>query len=166
MRRSLTFIWDIDTGACQVDKIGSGDLWLKRGENVDLTLRVREAGEFTLLPANWTLTLTLKPDGQFDGDPLLQVTDWTEDSSALTYTAIGLVESTQIDDLLVSDSDDSNDLTEAPCALDILYHDPGTGYDAYTDSLAVTLKNNVGRDTDGTPTSTAAADVVLERDGE
>lgn len=158
MRRTLTFVWSVDTG--RIECATPGEIWFKRGETFDLVLKVSEDGSFTTVAATEDITFTLKPKGSYDQDPLVQVTTWTEDATAKTYTAEVLVDSTQIDTLLAADSEETNDLDAADCVADFLIHDSGTGYDAYSDTIAVTLKNNAGRDADGTPQSTAASDSV------
>lgn len=167
MARTISIVWDYDTGAITTP----ASLWVKREETVLFSLTTRTGGDASDLPDGYTLTLTLKPsvvdtndptEGEFDGDPLIVVTAWTNASTGV-YTASALVSSTEIDTFVGKGGDSTDDKTQPLTVADIYF----TVDDArtFSDTFPLRLKNNVGRSDDGTPTAVADPGAWLQTNG-
>lgn len=93
------------------------------------------------------LSLALREDGNFDGEPLMTLTGWTWNLSSLTWTLDAVIESEVIDALLGVNGDSADDVTEAPVMLDVrAFAANGTTELAASSTLKLTLENNPGRD--------------------
>lgn len=148
--RTVTLSWNTASGRlCALTGLSP---YLKRGEPVRLIVHVD-----ALITDADDLSLTLKPRGESDGTPLLVVTGWTWSLSALTWTADATITSAQIDTLLAANADAADDAATAPVSIDIRALDGATLL-AASDTLDITLKNQVGSAGDGTPESSVAPD--------
>ena len=146
MARTVALTWNLDTG-----KLSAATDYLKRAENVTFVLTCYTDSAKTLLPANWALTLALKPDDDYDTGPLVQITGWTEAATAKTYTSpVTAISSTALDTLLLKNADGTDDVIERACAIDINYTISSL-LPTKSDTMAITLKNDVSRADDAAP---------------
>ncbi len=148
--RTVTLSWNSATGP--VRALTSLPAYLKRGEPVRLIV------ETALLADADDLRLTLKADGVFDGTPLLRLTGWTWDADDLRWILDVTISSAEIDTLLGKNSDPADDVKTAPVTLDIQALDNAAAILAQSDSLDLTLKNDVGREDDDSPASSVTPD--------
>lgn len=154
MARTVALTWNLDTG-----KLSAATDYLKRGENVSFVLTCYTGSAKTLLPTSWALILALKPYDDYDSAPLVNVNgSWTEAAVAKTYTSpVTLISSSAIDTLLAKNADGTDDIDEYACVIDVNYTVSGL-LPIKTDTLEITLKNDVARSDDASPTTVGPDD--------
>jgi hypothetical protein len=139
MARKIHLTWDIGTGKLEpLAPTTSDSLYLKRWENVTLVVTVTDEGATATMPSG--AGATLKQVNRYD----VVLAAWTPFTlvSGNTYSATTQLNADTINTLLGTDVDLQS------CQLDFA----ATGYEESA-TLAIDLRANIRRDTDGTPST-------------
>lgn len=153
--RTLSAKWDITSG-----EISLSFAYIKRAERVTFSVSLTSDGAAYTLPANSTLTLTVKPDAQGDADALLIINSFTESATSGTYTASAQLSSIELDTYLAINNNTADDEAYKDIALDINYSTSSV-MQAKSDTASLILKPDVGSEDDGTPSSVADPDTYV-----
>lgn len=138
--RKFNLTWNPVTGSLRAT---SPSPRLKRQEPVTLVVLLDAE-----IPDAADLSLVLRQDDNYDGEPLLTVTEWTWDSQTLTWSVDVTIASEIVDALLCVNDTSADDVGEAPAMLDVrAFAANGTTELAASSTLKLTLENNPGRDT-------------------
>lgn len=145
--RKLKLTWELTSG-----RLKCSTCYLKRNERVDVELSVLNSGEAYDLPAGWGVVLTLKPQSGSDADPLTTITGFAETSTVGLYSATSqLIGSTALDEWLEVNADSDDDVESKYVDIDV-YYSLSTVTQAKSDTLTLTLKPDVGRAEETSPT--------------
>ena len=160
--------WDLDLGylvRTPGTDIRLVSLEFKRGDATTLDLLFYRSGVSVLLGAGFDIRFALKEKNRYDADPVVYTASFTEDTNNKTYTARPSLNTTELNALLQVDNTNSNDLASVELAGEVSYR-IGSNSDEWlsTQTLKVTVHNDVVRGEEGTPTTAQQPDNYLTKD--
>ena len=135
----------------------------KRGDTAQVEIGFVDDGVLVPLVGAFGLTFGMKEDGKFEGDYVVQHTDFTLNATTGFYVGTPNFNTIELDALLMVDGDDSNDIEFVDLLFEVSANDDNGIFSSSTSVARVfhdVIKGDEGVPTTGTPTYPTAQQLI------